>query len=42
LKSPHRCHPYFEGTWGPDEADELIPGGWNPVGSEADEIKLSH
>ena len=42
LKSPHRCHPYFEGTWGPDEADELIPGGWNPVGSEAEELKLSH
>jgi glucose-6-phosphate 1-dehydrogenase len=42
LKNPHRVHPYFEGTWGPDEADELIPGGWNPVGSEADEIKLSH
>ena len=42
LQKPHRCHPYFEGTWGPDEADELIPGGWNPVGSEADEIKLSH
>ena len=42
LKSPHRCHPYFEGTWGPEEADELIPGGWNPVGSEAEELKLSH
>jgi glucose-6-phosphate 1-dehydrogenase len=42
LKQPHRCHPYFEGTWGPEEADELIPGGWNAVGSEADEIKLSH
>lgn len=42
LKSPPRSHPYFEGTWGPDAADELIPGGWNPVGSEADEIKLSH
>ena len=42
LHSPERCHPYFDGTWGPDEADELIPGGWNPVGSEADEIKLSH
>jgi glucose-6-phosphate 1-dehydrogenase len=42
LKRPHRCHPYFEGTWGPDEADELIPGGWNPVGSEAEELKLSH
>ncbi len=42
LKRPHRCHPYFEGTWGPDEADDLIPGGWNPVGSEAEELKLSH
>ena len=42
LKNPNRVHPYFEGTWGPDECEELIPGGWNPVGSEADEIKLSH
>ncbi len=42
LQKPHRCHPYFEGTWGPDEADDLIPGGWNPVGSEAEELKLSH
>ncbi|MEY4497822.1 MAG: hypothetical protein RLZZ364_1127 [Actinomycetota bacterium] len=42
LNNPDRCHPYFEGTWGPDEADDLIPGGWNPVGSEADDIKLSH
>jgi glucose-6-phosphate 1-dehydrogenase len=42
LKSPNRVHPYFEGTWGPDEAEELIPGGWNPVGSEADDIKQSH
>jgi glucose-6-phosphate 1-dehydrogenase len=42
LKNPHRCHPYFEGTWGPEEAEEMIPGGWNPVGSEADDIKLSH
>ncbi|MEY2836757.1 MAG: hypothetical protein RLZ46_139, partial [Actinomycetota bacterium] len=24
----------FEGTWGPDEAQEMIPGGWNPVGSQ--------
>jgi glucose-6-phosphate 1-dehydrogenase len=42
LKNPNRVHPYFEGTWGPDEAEELIPGGWNPVGSEADDIKQSH
>jgi len=36
LKSPTRVHPYFEGTWGPDEAQEMIPGGWNPVGSQVD------
>lgn len=42
LQKPHRCHPYFEGTWGPEEAEDLIPGGWNPVGSEAEELKLSH
>ena len=36
LKSPTRVHPYFEGTWGPDEAQEMIPGGWNPVGTQAD------
>jgi glucose-6-phosphate 1-dehydrogenase len=34
LKSPSRVHPYFEGTWGPDEAQEMIPGGWNPVGTQ--------
>lgn len=33
LKSPDRVHPYFEGTWGPDEAEDLVPGGWSPVGS---------
>ena len=36
LKSPTRVHPYFEGTWGPDEAQEMIPGGWNPVGTQVD------
>ena len=34
LKSPQRVHPYFEGTWGPDEAQEMVPGGWNPVGTQ--------
>jgi glucose-6-phosphate 1-dehydrogenase len=34
LKSPTRVHPYFEGTWGPDEAQEMVPGGWNPVGTQ--------
>lgn len=34
LKEPTKLHPYFENTWGPDEAEELVPGGWIPVGSE--------
>ena len=34
LQSPSRVHPYFEGTWGPDEAQEMIPGGWNSVGTQ--------
>jgi glucose-6-phosphate 1-dehydrogenase len=42
LSSPDPVHSYAEGSWGPEEADDLIPGGWNPVGSEADDIKLSH
>jgi glucose-6-phosphate 1-dehydrogenase len=37
LKSPDRVHPYFEGTWGPDEAQEMIPGGWNAVGTQVDD-----
>ena len=37
LKTPDRVHPYFEGTWGPDEAQEMIPGGWNPVGTQVDD-----
>ncbi len=36
LKSPTRVHPYFEGTWGPDEAQVMIPGGWNPVGTQVE------
>jgi glucose-6-phosphate 1-dehydrogenase len=37
LKSPARVHPYFEGTWGPDEAQDLVPGGWNPVGTQVED-----
>ena len=37
LKSPTRVYPYFEGTWGPDEAQEMIPGGWNPVGTQVED-----
>jgi glucose-6-phosphate 1-dehydrogenase len=42
LKNPNPVISYEPGTWGPAEAQDLIPGGWTPVGSEADEIKLSH
>lgn len=34
LKSPSKLHPYFEGSWGPDEAEELVPGGWTAVGQQ--------
>ena len=37
LKSPTRVHPYFDGTWGPDEAQEMVPGGWNPVGTQVED-----
>jgi glucose-6-phosphate 1-dehydrogenase len=37
LKSPTRVHPYFEGTWGPDEAQDMVPGGWNPVGTQVED-----
>ena len=35
LENPSKLHPYFDHTWGPDEALELVPGGWNPVGTSA-------
>lgn len=37
LKSPTRVHPYFDGTWGPDEAQDLVPGGWNAVGTQVED-----
>jgi glucose-6-phosphate 1-dehydrogenase len=37
LKAPQRVHPYFEGTWGPDEAQDMVPGGWNPVGTQVED-----
>lgn len=36
LKKPTRLHPYFQGTWGPDEANELVPDGWTPVGQQVE------
>jgi glucose-6-phosphate 1-dehydrogenase len=42
LKNPNPVITYEEGSWGPSEADELIPGGWAKVGSAADALKDSH
>ena len=36
LKSPTKLHPYFDDAWGPDEALEMVPGGWTTVGKLAD------
>jgi glucose-6-phosphate 1-dehydrogenase len=42
LKNPTPVITYEGGTWGPTEADELIPGGWTKVGLEAEALKDSH
>ena len=42
LKNPTPVISYEGGTWGPIEADELIPGGWTKVGLEAEALKDSH
>jgi glucose-6-phosphate 1-dehydrogenase len=36
LKNPAKLHPYFDGAWGPEEALEMVPGGWTTVGKAAD------
>lgn len=36
LKNPTKLQPYFEGTWGPDDALEMAPGGWAICGKAAD------
>lgn len=36
LKMPTKLHPYFEGSWGPDESLDLVPGGWSICGKAAD------
>ena len=33
---------YEAGTWGPESAQLLVPGGWAPVGSEAEKLKDLH
>ena len=42
LKNPTPVISYEGGTWGPIEADELIPGGWTKVGLEAEALKDLH
>ena len=39
LKNPNPVIQYESGSWGPSEAEDLVPGGWTKVGSEADELK---
>jgi glucose-6-phosphate 1-dehydrogenase len=39
LKNPHPAVQYEGGSWGPSEAEDLVPGGWSKVGSEADALK---
>jgi len=42
LKNPNPVIQYEGGSWGPAEAQDLIPGGWAPVGTEADKLKDLH
>jgi glucose-6-phosphate 1-dehydrogenase len=42
LKNPHPVVSYDSSSWGPDAAEDLVPGGWAPVGSEADKLKNLH
>ena len=39
LKNPNPAINYEGGSWGPAEAEDLIPGGWSPVGAAADVLK---
>ena len=41
LKNPNPVIQYEAGTWGPAEAQDLIPHGWAPVGTEAEKLKES-
>jgi glucose-6-phosphate 1-dehydrogenase len=42
LKNPHPVISYDDKSWGPDAAQDLVPGGWAPVGTEADKLKNLH
>jgi glucose-6-phosphate 1-dehydrogenase len=39
LKNPNPAITYEAGSWGPAEAEDLIPGGWSPVGNAAEILK---
>ena len=39
LKNPNPVVQYEAGTWGPEAAQALVPGGWAPVGNAADQLK---
>jgi len=28
LNGEARMYPYFQGSWGPEQADDMVPGGW--------------
>ncbi|CAN2182382.1 Zwf Glucose-6-phosphate 1-dehydrogenase [Candidatus Nanopelagicaceae bacterium] len=42
LKNPNPVISYDSASWGPDAAADLVPGGWAPVGSAAEELKDLH
>jgi glucose-6-phosphate 1-dehydrogenase len=42
LKNPNPVITYESESWGPNEAQDLVPGGWAPVGSEAEALKGLH
>jgi glucose-6-phosphate 1-dehydrogenase len=42
LKNPNGAESYEAGTWGPESAQLLVPGGWSPVGNEAEKLKDLH
>jgi len=42
LKNPNPVIAYDSTSWGPDAASDLVPGGWAPVGTEADQLKNLH
>lgn len=39
LKNPNPVITYDAGSWGPSVAEDLIPGGWSPVGNAAELLK---